>query len=354
LRKTFNFRVRPILALVAVLTVAGSSLILSGRAWASQDAGNAVIIMYHRFGEEGRASTNIRLEQFEAHLAELNSGQYNVLPLPEIVQSLRERRPLPPRSVAIAIDDAFASVYREAWPRLRQANLPFTLFVATEALDQELPGYLSWDQLREMHAAGGMTIGNHSHDHGHMAQLSIDQNKANIETAADRFRAELGFQPSLFAYPYGELGASLRDLVQDQGFEAAFGQHSGSVGPEADLFSLPRFPLNEDYGDMDRFRLVVNSLPLPVTEVLPSDPLLQGPQSNPPAFGFTLSEQAEQAGDLNCFAGNNEITLEHLGGGRIEVRFARPFDRGRARVNCTLRGRGGRWHWFGAQFYVAS
>ena len=105
---------------------------------------------------------------------------------------------------------------------------------------------------------------------------------------------------------------------------------------------------------MERFRLVVNSLPLPVTDVVPSDPLLTGSQSNPPAFGFTLSEQHDQARNLNCFAGDNEITLEHLGGGRIEVRFARPFDRGRARVNCTLRGREGRWHWFGAQFYVAS
>ncbi len=314
----------------------------------------AVVIVYHRFGEDDIPSTNIRLEQFEDHVAELTSGRYNVLPLPDIVAALREKRPLPPRSVAIAIDDAFASVYHEAWPRLRAAGLPFTLFVSTEPLDQGLPGYLGWGELREMYQAGGMTIGNHGHDHRHMTRETPQANAASIAKAADRLRAELGFQPTLFAYPYGEFGAELRGLVEASGFEAAFGQHSGAIGRGFDLFALPRFPLNEAYGDMERFRLVLNSLPLAVSDVVPADLLLRGQHSNPPAFGFTLSEQADRAAAVNCFAGSNETTLEHLGGGRIEVRFGSPFAPGPARVNCTLLGQDGRWHWFGTQFYVDS
>ena len=44
----------------------------------------AVVLMYHRFGES-TPSTNIRIEQFEAHLEELSREKYTVLPLPEII-----------------------------------------------------------------------------------------------------------------------------------------------------------------------------------------------------------------------------------------------------------------------------
>src|SRR3546814_10430794 len=93
--------------------------------------------MYHRFGEHKAAATNITLQQFAAHIAELTSGRYSVLPLPEIVAALREGRPLPDRTVAITIDDAYLSVYREAWPMLKAAGLPFTLFAATDPLRSE-------------------------------------------------------------------------------------------------------------------------------------------------------------------------------------------------------------------------
>src|SRR3546814_5118788 len=36
----------------------------------------AVLLMYHRFGEDALPSTSVRLGQFEAHLAELTSGAY--------------------------------------------------------------------------------------------------------------------------------------------------------------------------------------------------------------------------------------------------------------------------------------
>src|SRR3546814_7853295 len=92
----------------------------------------AVLLMYHRFGEDALPSTSVRLEQFEAHLAELTSGAYHVMALPEIVARLAAGAPLPERTVAITIDDAALSVYREAWPRLKAAKLPFPLFDSTE------------------------------------------------------------------------------------------------------------------------------------------------------------------------------------------------------------------------------
>jgi peptidoglycan/xylan/chitin deacetylase (PgdA/CDA1 family) len=334
------------------IAVALAGALLSAPTAAAPPADNgAVVVMYHRFGEPDHPSTNIRLEQFEAHIAELASGSYTVLPVPEIVAALRAGRELPARTVGITVDDAYLSLYAEAWPRLRAAGLPFTIFVTTGPLDQVLPGYMSWNQLREMTAEGRVTVGHHNATHGHMARQDAATNRAQIAEATARFRAELGTAPALFAYPYGEYSLELRDIVHEAGLEAAFGQHSGPISRTHDLFALPRYPLNETYGDMDRFRLVVNSLPLPTAEVTPADPLIRA-ADNPPAYGFTVLQGVSGLSALDCFASDNETAVERLGERRIEVRLARPFGPGRRRINCTMPGPDGRWRWFGRQFYV--
>ncbi|MEQ9361635.1 MAG: hypothetical protein RLO05_08010, partial [Rhodospirillales bacterium] len=52
-------------------------------------ADQAVIIMYHRFGEQDYPTTNIRLDQFDEHLAELTSGKYTVMSLPDIIAAMK-------------------------------------------------------------------------------------------------------------------------------------------------------------------------------------------------------------------------------------------------------------------------
>jgi len=337
--------------LFALAFAAGPLRVTPAHAAAPPPDNGAVIVMYHRFGETDYPSTSIRLDQFEAHIAELTSGRYTVLPLPEIIAAFAEGRVLPERTVAITVDDAYLSVYAEAWPRLRAAGLPFTVFAATRPLDLDLPGYMSWAQLREMVASGLVTVGNHGVTHAHMVRQSAAEARAEIAEATRRIETELGQAPSLFAYPYGEYSLALRNLVAAAGFAAAFGQHSGAAARIADRLSLPRYPLNETYGDLDRFRLVANSLPLPVTDITPADPLLD-PAGNPPPYGFTVVEGITGLRALGCFARGAKATIERLGERRIEVRFSQPFPPGRARVNCTMPGPDGRWRWLGIQFYV--
>jgi peptidoglycan/xylan/chitin deacetylase (PgdA/CDA1 family) len=312
----------------------------------------AVLLMYHRFGEDALPSTSVRLAQFESHLAELTSGRYRVMALPDIVARLAAGAPLPERAVAITIDDAALSVYREAWPRLKAAGLPFTLFVSTEPLDLGFAGSMSWAQLRELAADPLVTIGHHGHAHAHMAWLTPAEQRADIAEATKRFTAELGYAPQLFAYPYGEMSLALRQTVLEAGFAAAFGQHSGAAGEFADRFALPRFPLNEAYGELDRFRLIANALPLPVDGVTPSDPALAEPAANPPNVGFTVAAPFGNLDALSCFASAGETEMLRLDQ-RIELRFAGPLPAGRVRINCTLPAADGRWRWFGTQFVVA-
>jgi hypothetical protein len=209
---------------------------------------------------------------------------------------------------------------------------------------------MSWDQIRELKSSG-VTIGSQTKSHKHLPVISLEDAKQEIDKANVRIKKEIGLRPDLFAYPYGEYNSSVRELIIDRGFKAAFTQSSGALHGHSDKFSLPRFALNERYGGIDRFRLVANALPLPVDDVLPTDPLLV---ENPPAFGFTVDKSVGSLRQLACFSSNEgELRLERLGR-RIEARFNTMLPKGRSRVNCTLPGPNNRWRWFGVQFLVSN
>ena len=315
-------------------------------------AKSAPVLMYHRFAEPEHPSTNIRIDQFEAHIQELKDGPYTVVPLADVVAAMTGGKPLPDRAVAITIDDAYLSVYTEAWPRLRAAGFPFTVFVATGPVEAKLPGFMTWDQIREMRQSGA-AIAAHTHSHLHMADANPARNRKEIERSGRILRRELGAVPKIFAYPFGESSSAIVDLVREHGYTAAFGQHSGVAFHGLDRFYLPRFALNETYGGLDRFRLVANALPLSADGVTPGDPLLSS-ANNPPAFGFTVRKQVRGLSRIACYhSQSGQASIERLGQGRIEVRFPAAFGVGRSRVNCTMPGPEGRWRWLGMQFYVS-
>lgn len=315
-------------------------------------ADSAVILMYHRFGEDNYPTTNIRMDQLREQLKELTSGKYTVMPVPRIIAALRQGDALPERAVGITVDDAFKSVYTNAWPLFRDAGISFTLFVATDSIDEKLPAFMTWDQLRELRDKG-VTIGAHTGGHAHLPLMRPAGSAAEIGRSMDRLQAEMGERPRLFAYPYGETSLSVKKQVTGAGVDVAFGQHSGVLFAGADMLYLPRFALNETYGSMDRFKLAVNALPLKVKDITPRETLLS-PETNPPRFGFTVfGDAVRDLRALTCYAsGQGKTELVRLGGQRIETRIARGFPTGRARINCTMPARNGRWRWFGMQFLV--
>ncbi|MCB2106466.1 MAG: polysaccharide deacetylase family protein [Rhodobacteraceae bacterium] len=304
----------------------------------------AVVLMYHRFGEAKYPSTNIDLVQFDAHLTYLRNNRFNVVSLADIAAALKSGMALPPKTVAITIDDAYASVVREAWPRLKRAGYPFTVFVATAAVDNRETGIMSWDDVRAL-AAGGATIGAHSHTHAHYPSLSATGVAADIAKMKDRFKTELGVVPEMFAFPYGEAGDADMALVAEAGFKIAFGQHSGAAYNEGNVFYVPRFALNENYGRMDRFALAVSVNPLRAVNIVPANPVLA---ANPPRIEFDVIDPPRGLADVSCFTGGGDKLPTSVNGARVEIVPAAAYPVGRARANCTLRS-AGQWYWFGYQ-----
>ncbi len=243
-------------------------------------ADSAVVLMYHRFGEDRYPSTSIRIEQFEAQLKYLHDNAYTVVPLTDLIAAIKNSKPLPERAVVITIDDAYQSVYKVAYSLFREYGYPFTVFVATDPVDQGLSAYMSWDQMREM-TGNGAVFANHGASHSSVIERLADESdsawlervRKDVNNGWQRLSTELDALPGVFAYPYGEYDTMAANLLRETGY-IAFGQHSGAVGPHSDSRALPRFPMAEAFANMDQFRTKVASLPMPVLEVSPWDPIV--------------------------------------------------------------------------------
>lgn len=309
-------------------------------------ADSAVILLYHRFDDDRVAALNTSSTQLATQMAEFKSGGHAVLPLTQVMSAMRAGTPLPDKAVAITIDDAAASVYSRAWPLLKKAGMPVTLAIATDDIDRGGPEVMSWNQIRELVAAGA-TVASQGAARLHMAKAGSEAIAADLARARARFEHELGSVPALFVWPWGEASADAIRVVRQAGYVAAFGQHSGAVWAKAAPYFLPRFAATSAYGEPERFRLAIRSLPLPAEDITPGDPAIA---VNPPAFGFTLAEEVPGIDGLACFSSHQgQLRVERLGP-RVEVRMSKPIPPGRGRINCTVATLEGRWRWFGWQF----
>ncbi len=333
-------------------------LLLLAASGAAAAASHAVIFMYHRFGEDRYPSTSIRLDQFDAQLDYLARNGYQVWPLERIVDHIVRGAELPERTVALTVDDAYLSVHDEAWPRLRARGWPFTVFVNTDPVDQKLGGYMSWEQMRAMQAAG-VRFANHGASHDSMTQRREGEDdavrerrlRADIERAQRRLGEELGEeyvqQPRLFAYPYGEYDMRAAELVQAMGY-TAFGQQSGAVGPRSDRRALPRYPMAENFAALEPFARKAASLPLPVVSAEPWEPRVD--THNPPRLTLTLQQPLR---GVACYsAAGAALPLTWLDATRLQVQATEPLPAGRSRYNCTAPADGGRWYWYSHPWLV--
>ncbi|HZM71252.1 MAG TPA: polysaccharide deacetylase family protein [Candidatus Cryosericum sp.] len=76
-----------------------------------------------------------------------------VLPLEDVIGTLRSGRRLPPRTVALTFDDGYADNFQFAFPVLRRHRLPATVFLATGYVGGKR-GLFFWDEVSRWRSEG--------------------------------------------------------------------------------------------------------------------------------------------------------------------------------------------------------
>ena len=261
----------------------------------SKDEG-ILSIMYHRFNESKYPSTNIQMNVFKDQINLIKKSNLIFYNPKNLVANFD--KPKKQRQILITIDDAFKSFYTEAWPYLKKNKIPFILFVSTEPVGKK--GYMTWDQILEIESSDFVMIGHHSHTHDYLIDKTNQEFISDIERANVIFEDKIGYSPTLFSYPFGEYSKFMKDYISNN-FKLSFGQHSGVIDINKDKFELPRFPINEHYGEINRFKSIIKTFPLEYKKLMPEEKKIDD-QNNPPNFKVEFFSEQENIENINCYS----------------------------------------------------
>ncbi len=308
--------------------------------------------MYHRFNENKYPSTNIQLDIFKEQLKVIENEGITFIHPKNFRKSLSDNKGK--RKILLTIDDGLLSFYQNAWPILKKKKIPFILFVNTREVGSF--NYMDWDQILELHEADHVEIGNHSHSHEYLVEESPEVIKKDILKSIEIFNKKLGKNSNFFSYPFGEYSNEFKKIIKELGFDYAFGQHSGVIDETKDLWELPRFPINEKYGELNRFNTLMKTLPLKYKKISPEEKyLIQS--KNPPNVKIYFEENINNLKNITCFSNegnkwrNSKILFTEKN--VLEIKIEEKFIGERGRINCSLKEEAGFWRWLGIQFVIS-
>ena len=217
----------------------------------------ARILCYHSIHEEPDNPYAVSTTTFREQMDFL-SKHLAVVPLEELMTLLRRRTgtsgepPIPPRMVAVTLDDGFSDAYTDAYPTLRALGIPATFFlpvayVGTDGPRPAAPGlpqsrFLSWEQVREM-SREGMAFGSHTLTHPHLTRLPVREARRELEDSRKVLEDQLGLPVRGLAYPYGtfrDFDARVEQLAAEAGYDWAVTIISGTNRQGADPLALRR------------------------------------------------------------------------------------------------------------------
>ncbi len=343
------FRLGKILACVLGLTSCPSL--------AQTASDNAVILLYHHVSDDTPKSTSISPELFAQHLAYLNK-HHHVMALPDAIEKLKAKAPLPDRTVIITFDDGYENILLNAHPLLTKYHFPYTIFINPEVIGKQR-NQLTWEQVKRMQQEGA-TFANHTLDHMHLLNRKADEGETewlervwdNIEQAEQAIKHQTGRSFNYLAFPFGEYNQRLAEKLAAEGY-TGFAQYSGAISSNSDFSALPRFPAAGNYASLESLKTKLNSLAMPVAATSVSDPeVINGEFSG--SGNVTVSSDDVRIKQLNCFFRGRKI--DHVVDNNTFVyTLDTPLPAGRTRVNCTAPSKrhSGRYYWYSQPFFVA-
>ena len=337
-----------IIIIFSVFLILPSSLL--SNTTVSKDNG-IITLMYHRFEENKYPSTNIKIKDFQEHIRLISKKNISYINPNDFKKELKFNKKN--KKVLMTIDDAFLSFYENAWPILKKNKIPFILFVSTKEVGNY--NYMNWEQIQEIAKENFVHIGNHSHTHEYLIDKTEEEIVRDIEKSISILKKKVGYNSEFFSYPFGEYSLNFKSIIKNLGFKFAFGQHSGVADETKDMLELPRFPINEKYGEPKRFDTLLNTIPFKYKSITPLEKYINN-STNPPQIQieFFKTDNLEQ---LNCYSNEENVwrksEIKFINDLKLQIILKGKFTTERGRINCSLRSRDGEWKWLGMQFVVA-
>jgi peptidoglycan/xylan/chitin deacetylase (PgdA/CDA1 family) len=203
------------------------------------------ILMYHYVDDEpppaGRyaADLTVKTGDFRVQMGCLAAHAYTTVSLVDVYLAMAGLKELPPKPVVLTFDDGGVDNYEVAFPILQEFGFTATFFVITGPTGRGKEGQMTWDQLREM-AAAGMSIQSHTVSHPDLRGVSKARLEAELVDSRQAIAAAIGEPSRVLSYPAGAYNERVIEAVRAAGYVMAVGTDKGSKVDPTGVFNLKR------------------------------------------------------------------------------------------------------------------
>jgi peptidoglycan/xylan/chitin deacetylase (PgdA/CDA1 family) len=214
------------------------------------------ILMYHHVGEPPPGADAMRRDltvlpsQFETQLAYLSEEGYQTIHLSDLIMHLQMGLRLPSKPIVITFDDGYHDVFTNAYPLLEEYGLVGTFFIITSLADEGREGYLSWAEIKALHAAG-MEIGSHTYTHPDLRGQPYDYVVWQVLGSKEAIEARTKEPVRLFSYPSGRYDQQVVEVLNSTGYWGAVTVDQAALQSSDRTFELQRIRVRGSYNLRD-------------------------------------------------------------------------------------------------------
>lgn len=186
------------------------------------------------------------VDTFERQITGLMKLGYKPISYEDLLAYQKGEKAIPKWSFLITFDDGYPGVYKYAFEIAKKYNIPMASFEITDTIGSE--GYYDWNQAKEMHESGLMSIYLHGYTHVKYDEKTPEELLIDTNMAYENLKNELGDKDILkvFTYPYGLSTNEERQMLKEAGYVQNLTDNKINTSKELDLSGLHRsYPLND-------------------------------------------------------------------------------------------------------------
>ena len=228
------------------------------------------VLMFHMVTEEMPEDRNLDTlyitDDMLRSYCEYFSKGYNIVSLAEAYDIIKNNRDVDNKNLlAFTFDDGYENNYLLAYPILKELGIKANINVIARYTNENYPGYLTWEQVKEMSDSGLIDIGSHTYNSHYYTKTASKDDRpvlaaklpgeteeerkerifSDLQLADDMLSKYTGKNIDILAYPYGVPPFDLVEEIEDKfGYNVQLMVRPGVNKGEEMFTKLNRFAVN--------------------------------------------------------------------------------------------------------------
>lgn len=129
------------------------------------------ILVFHESNVGENNSMSISPDKLKSQLKALQKSDYSFITDSDLLAYIHDWKDIPDNSIIIHFDDGYESFYKNAFPILKEMNIPSSMYLVGKTVKEKTSDsesyqtpHLSWEQIREMQDTGLVSFQSHTMD----------------------------------------------------------------------------------------------------------------------------------------------------------------------------------------------